>query len=177
MVLKVRMPRVDANIEEGTIGRWLVACGQPVRAGRPLVEIITDKAAFELEAEQDGVLRAQVAPTKSVVPVGYVIALVGADADEPLPDVADENEVLLVAYRRSLVGGLAQPEGASGDAAAIENAPAPSVPKATQATPAARRLADETGVSLDDLASRVRGVIRRSDVEDELRRRKGESGQ
>ncbi|MCK4373999.1 MAG: 2-oxo acid dehydrogenase subunit E2, partial [Candidatus Brocadiae bacterium] len=115
MVFKVRMPRIDANIEEGSIGRWLADCGDPIRAGRPLVEIITDKASFELEAEQGGILRAQVAAEKRVVPVGYVIALIGQDAAEPLPQVEEENEAVLAAYRRKLTAGL-EPVAAGTDA-------------------------------------------------------------
>lgn len=166
MVFKVRMPRIDANIEEGSIGRWLADCGDPIRAGRPLVEIITDKASFELEAEQGGILRAQVAAEKSVVPVGYVIALIGQDAAEPLPQVEEENEAVLAAYRRKLTAGL-EPVAAGTDAG-----PAPEpLSGAVRATPAARRLAARAGLSLEAVANRVQGVVRRGDVEGELKRR------
>lgn len=161
MVFSVKMPRVDANIEEGTIGRWLVACGGPVEAGQSLVEIITDKATFELEAEHSGVLRLQVAAEKSVVPVGYVLALIGQNADEPLPDVDAENESLMAAYREALITG----ERPAVQAPASTPEPGPTGGQGIRATPAARRLAAQHGISLDELARHGPGLIRRHDVE------------
>jgi pyruvate dehydrogenase E2 component (dihydrolipoamide acetyltransferase) len=176
MAFSVRMPRIDANVEEGTIGRWLVGCGDRVRAGQPLVEIITDKASFELEAEREGVLRLQVAGEKSVVPVGYVIAVIGTSMDEPLPDVAAENQGILDAYTDSLLRGpgalRAEPQG--GAARAEPAAAAPAGPQGVAATPAARRLAAQAGASLEAIAARVGGIVRRRDVEEELQRRQGE---
>jgi pyruvate dehydrogenase E2 component (dihydrolipoamide acetyltransferase) len=166
MAEKVRMPRVDANVDEGTVGKWLVRPGQVISPGHPLCEIITDKAAFELEARCDGVFREAVVSERSVVPVGYVIALVGADDSEEMPDVADENAAIMRAYQESLLSGerppvdpgAGTPEAASGG---------------VRATPAARMLASREGVSLDALASRVRGVIQKADVEQAVQRRRG----
>jgi len=178
MAFSVRMPRIDANVEEGTIGRWLVGCAERVRAGQPLVEIITDKASFELEAEREGVLRLQVAGEKSVVPVGYVIAVIGTSMDEPLPDVAAENRGILDAYTDSLLRGpgalRAEPQGGAARAAPEPAAAAPAGPQGVAATPAARRLAAQAGASLETIAARVGGIVRRRDVEEELQRRQGE---
>jgi pyruvate dehydrogenase E2 component (dihydrolipoyllysine-residue acetyltransferase) len=167
MIHKVTMPRVDANVEEGTLGDWLVPIGQAVVAGDPLVEVITDKASFELEAEQDGVLRSQEAPAGSVLPVGFILALLG-DADEALPDdIEAENEAIMDAYRAALLGFT--PE---------EPTPAPPPPTsrprssgAVRATPAARRIAAREGIDLGPLAAAADGVLRREDVEAEIQRR------
>ena len=171
MVFRVRMPRIDPNVEEGTIGRWLTDRGSEVRAGEPLVEIITDKATFELEAERAGVVRAHVAAEKSVVPVGYVIALISDGPDEPLPDVADENAAVLKAYRESLLAG------GTGPSVEPPQGPAPQADSgAPRATPAARRLAAREGIPLASIDGGRRAVLRREDVEQELRRRGRESG-
>jgi pyruvate dehydrogenase E2 component (dihydrolipoyllysine-residue acetyltransferase) len=165
MIHKVTMPRVDANVEEGTLGDWLVPIGQAVVAGDPLVEVITDKASFELEAEQDGVLRSQEAPAGSVLPVGFILALLG-DADEVLPDIEAENEAIMDAYRAALLGFA--PEEAT---------PAPPPTSrlrssgAVRATPAARRIAAREGIDLGPLAAAADGVLRREDVEAEIQRR------
>jgi len=166
MIHKVTMPRVDANVEEGTLGDWLVPLGQAVAPGDPLVEVITDKASFELEAEQAGVLRSQVAPAGSVVPVGYILALLG-DVDEPLPDVDPENDAIMDAYRQALLGFA--PEDAVPAAP-----PAPRSKKsagAVRATPVARRMAAREGIDLETLAVQADGVLRREDVEAEILRR------
>jgi pyruvate dehydrogenase E2 component (dihydrolipoamide acetyltransferase) len=52
----VRMPRLSDSMEEGTIVRWLKSDGDAISAGEPIVEIETDKATIEYDAEADGVL-------------------------------------------------------------------------------------------------------------------------
>ena len=168
MVRRLLMPRIDPNVDEGTIAGWLVQPGQAVHAGQPVVEIITDKAAFELEVEAAGILRRHCASPRSVVPVGYVLALLSDDADEPVPEVTEENRAVLAAYREALLGapgpgpGPVQDDGAGHDPR-----------QGLRATPAARRLAAREGIGLEALAERRRGVIRRRDVQDEIRRRNG----
>ena len=172
MVFKVRMPKIDANVLEGTIGRWLKQEGEPLRAREPLVEIITDKATFDLESEHDGLLRSRVAPEKSTVPVGYVLALLSEGEGEPLPDVAAENEHTMQRYRASLLFGAAEPEGAAGNSGNAADAGHPR----PEATPAARRLARRERVRLEDVARTAQGVIREDDVRDFLRRRHDAQG-
>ncbi len=166
MIHKVTMPRVDANVEEGTLGDWLVPLGQVVAPGDPLVEVITDKANFELEAEQAGVLRSQTAPAGSVVPVGYVLALLG-DADEPLPDVEAENEAIMDAYRQALLGFAPEDEAPTPP----PPTPAPKPAGTVRATPVARRMAGREGIALETLTAQAGGVLRREDVEAEIKRR------
>ncbi len=168
MVHKVRMPRIDPNVEEGAIGKWLAQIGSPVSVGQPLVEIITDKATFELEAEEAAILRAQVASEKSVVPVGCVIALMSDHADEALPDVTEENNALRQADREALLPGTAPPSPALPPEPAGRTDGGPGV----KATPAARRLAATAGLSLTEVTPSGH-VVRREDVEAELDRRQG----
>jgi pyruvate/2-oxoglutarate dehydrogenase complex dihydrolipoamide acyltransferase (E2) component len=98
MMRTVKVPTLDTNIEEVTLTGWLKREGDRVRKGDPLVEMTTEKAAFELEAPAAGVLRKILAREKSVVPVGYVVALIGG-ADEELPDVSSLNRDLLARGR------------------------------------------------------------------------------
>jgi pyruvate dehydrogenase E2 component (dihydrolipoamide acetyltransferase) len=170
MVVKVRMPKIDANVEEGTIGGWLCNTGDKVKPGQSLVEIITDKVTFELQCEQEGILRAQVAPEKSVVPVGYVIALLSDDANEPLPDVSGENRQIV---RQHLDKMLAPDrDEAAGQRQTSENRAAARV----RATPAARRLARRENVRLEDIEASDGGAVQESDVIRYLRDRKGAEG-
>ena len=50
------MPKLSDTMEEGTILQWLVADGEAVAKGQPLVEIETDKANMTVEAPEDGTL-------------------------------------------------------------------------------------------------------------------------
>jgi pyruvate dehydrogenase E2 component (dihydrolipoamide acetyltransferase) len=167
MAVKVRMPRVDANVDEGTVGKWLVEPGEAVTAGDPLCEIITDKASFELEADCGGIFGRAVVPEKSVVPVGYIIALLGDGEDDLLPDVDDENAAVMRAYQESLLSGSRPPE--VGESGPEEGVPADGV----RATPAARRLARQEGVPIEGLGRRLQRVVQKADVEREIHRLRG----
>jgi pyruvate/2-oxoglutarate dehydrogenase complex dihydrolipoamide acyltransferase (E2) component len=152
MSAKIKIPKVSANIDEVTVTRWLKKTGEPVRKGEPIAELTTDKAAFDLEAPANGILRAILAPPKSVLPIGYVIGLIGAP-DETLPDVAAANRKRLTAHRAQ----AAPPDGAPRAAARKE--PAPATGPGVRATPAARRLARQKGADLEKVARRHAGPV------------------
>ncbi len=165
MVHKVRMPRVDANVDEGTVGTWFVEEGEQVEEGQRIAEIITDKATFEIESEIDGYFRRKIAPEKSVLPVGYILALFSESPDESLPDVADENSQIMAEYRDDMVFGGGDRSESSAESDAPQEQEDGSGPDGKiKATPAARRLARERGIELESLASVTEGVIRADDV-------------
>ena len=87
---RVVVPQLFENMEEATLGQWLVSEGQAVIKAQPLCELITEKVTLELPAESAGVVRQLVAPAKAIVPTGFIIALIG-DESEAVPDVSAEN--------------------------------------------------------------------------------------
>ncbi len=139
----LRIEKWAENIEEITLNQWLKAEGDYLEVGDSLCEIITDKATFEYEMEFAGTLLKIYAPEKSVVPVGYVIAFVGEPGESPPVGVEEENRRLLAAQRAA-----ASPE--------VDLDIRVSMPvregKRVRATPAARRVAREQGVRLEDVA-------------------------
>ena len=171
MVFKVRVPRVDANVTEAAVGQWLVECGERVAVGQPLVELITDKAAFELPSEHDGVIGRRIASEKDVLPVGYVIALIADAPDEPLPDVSDENDAVMAAYQEVLIyGGAPVPEAEPAPVSSPAAQAAPE-PGRLRVPPRVRRLAAQHGIDLAGLAERTGGRVGMADVEREIARR------
>ncbi len=145
----LRMPKADENMGEGTVARWLVSAGDEVAVDQDVVECIADKGEFMVYAEEAGTLRETYAAEQSVVPVGYILATVGPP-DESLPDVASENAAIVARAREKLT---TRP--------GLGSRPSERV----RATPAARRLAKEKGVSLADVASRIGGrIVREEDV-------------
>src|SRR5207248_2955611 len=56
LMVAVTLPQLSLSMEEGKVLRWLVADGDRVRAGQPVVEIETDKATVEVEAPAEGVI-------------------------------------------------------------------------------------------------------------------------
>ena len=145
---RVVVPQLFENMEEATIGHWLVKEGQTVHKEQPLCELITEKVTLELPAEAEGIVRQLVAPDKAIVPTGFVIALIG-DESESLPDVAGVNAQLKSAETVA-PHPLAAP--------AREDIQAPPTAATSggrlRATPAARRAAKVAGVNLEDVAAK-----------------------
>ena len=57
MISEVVMPQMGADMEEGTIIKWLKSEGDTVERGEIIAEIETDKANVEIEAFDGGVFR------------------------------------------------------------------------------------------------------------------------
>jgi pyruvate dehydrogenase E2 component (dihydrolipoamide acetyltransferase) len=74
MATSVVMPALEMAQETGKLVSWLKKEGEQVRKGDMLLEIETDKAVVEVEAQADGVLSGVTAKVGDVVPVGHTIA-------------------------------------------------------------------------------------------------------
>lgn len=82
MVTKVVMPRLSLTMKEGTVGKWYKKEGDSVEKGEPIVEVVSEKATYDLEAPVSGVLR-RILKTEGVdAPVDAVLALVAAPDEE-----------------------------------------------------------------------------------------------
>ncbi len=160
------------NLDEATVSRWVVSEGDQVEAGDVLCEIITDKATFEYEAERGGVVKAIYCPPRSTVPVGYVIAFVGAPDEEPPQDIEGRNARIMDEHRRAaeeeldLELDLPGRGGRGGRGRRGADAS-----RRVRGTPAARRVAQEFDVSLREVAEAmdVSGVVTEDDVRAYLR--------
>ncbi len=150
------------NLEEVTLSEWLKAEGDPVQAGESLCVIITEKVTFEYEAPTSGYLCKQYAPEGSTLPVGYVIAWIGEPEEIPPRHILEENAGLMLEYRERLKVDFNEgaEEGRECDAAE----PTPST-GAIAASPAARRLARERGISLAEVLRFRGGSARLSEAD------------
>ncbi len=153
---RVVVPQLFENMEEATIGQWLVSEGQSVQKEQPLCELITEKVTLELPAQAEGVVRQLVAPGKAIVPTGFVIALIG-DENAEVPDVSAENaklkpdETLAPHPMSAPARADITSEGATPATSKTQNAPSGG---RLRATPAARRAAKVAGVALEDVAEK-----------------------
>ncbi|QBE49079.1 pyruvate dehydrogenase complex dihydrolipoamide acetyltransferase [Leucobacter triazinivorans] len=85
----VRMPELVTGSAEAAIAAWLVAVGDEISAGQPIVEIETEKATVEYEAEASGVLAGTLLEAGTSVEVGTPIAVLatgGQSAEEALAE-------------------------------------------------------------------------------------------
>src|SRR6186997_3308161 len=74
MATSVVMPALEMAQETGKLVSWLKKEGEQVKKGEMLLEVETDKAVVEIEAQTDGILGGVSAKTGDVVPVGQTIA-------------------------------------------------------------------------------------------------------
>ncbi len=152
-----KMPMLGNTMEEGTIVQWFKKVGDPVKKGEPLLEVMSDKANFEVEAEADGIVRAVLADADATVAVHTPICIIGT-ADEPIDD-------LLSGDGASAPQQTTTPVTASAPTAEQASAP---VVSSVAASPRAKKLAAEKGVDLATLAaggSGPGGRILAADVE------------
>ncbi|HEX9997774.1 MAG TPA: biotin/lipoyl-containing protein [Abditibacterium sp.] len=161
---RVALPQLFENMEEATIGAWLVSEGSKVEIGTPLCELITEKTTLELPAECAGTLRKIVAPAKAIIPAGYILALIG-DENEEIPDVSAENAAISAQKAPSAEIEAPSLSVPSLSVPPISTTPTENSGARIRATPAARRAAKDLGISIEDVAAKFPGkVIGEDDV-------------
>ncbi|MEX2231716.1 MAG: 2-oxoglutarate dehydrogenase complex dihydrolipoyllysine-residue succinyltransferase [Cyclobacteriaceae bacterium] len=93
MGIQVKVPSVGESISEVTIANWLKKDGDAVKVDEVLAELESDKATFELTAQNDGVLKI-VRQAGDTVPIGEVICEIEpngqAGASKPAPAAKEE---------------------------------------------------------------------------------------
>ena len=82
MSLEIKVPSVGESVNEVTIAQWLKKEGEYVEMDEVLCELESDKATFELNAEDSGVLHIK-AQEGETFDVGAVIAEIDVDAEAP----------------------------------------------------------------------------------------------
>ncbi len=155
MSVTVTMPSAMAGAAEAAVQRWLVAVGDEVTAGQPLVEIETEKAVFEVEAEAAGTIAQILAAEGTQISVGAPIAVIA----EPGEDAASIAAPTPPAGADELAGQSA-PEGSAPASVGPDRAASATSEGASSsaeqdghsarifATPIVRKLARERGLDL-----------------------------
>src|SRR5437763_15181649 len=83
MATSVVMPALEMAQETGKIVSWVKKEGDTVSKGEILLEVETDKAVVEIEAQDEGVLAGVKSHEGDVVPVGQTIAWLVAPGEKP----------------------------------------------------------------------------------------------
>ena len=148
----IKVPPLGESIVEATVSRWLKKDGDAIAVGDTLVELETDKITVEVPALEAGVLVARLKAEGDVVKVGEELGTTAAGGT-------------------ATAAPTAAPSAAPVAAPAAAPAAAPVVATAASAggnvpvSPAAARLATETGVDLASVTgSGLRGAIGKADV-------------
>lgn len=136
-------------MKEGTVVQWFKNEGDSVQKGEPLVEVLSEKVTYDVEAPESGILRKILSVEGSSVPVDQAIGVIAA-ADEPIAEIS-----------------ITEPKQAHIAEEPPTTLPESEVAERVPASPAAKRLAREMGVDLSQVAGTgPEGRI----VEDDVRR-------
>lgn len=161
MAFEVLMPKLSSTMTDGTITTWLKEEGDAVAVGEAIFEVMTDKIAIEVEAYEEGVLLKKYIGDGESAPVNSVIGYIGESGEEvPAEMPAAEEKTADSADAEPELPLQSIPAEASAHPVS-ETAD----PEKIRATPSARRIAREKGVSLSDVkGSGPNGRIHALDV-------------
>ncbi|MFZ1753580.1 MAG: 2-oxo acid dehydrogenase subunit E2 [Caldilineaceae bacterium] len=151
MTTEIKLPDVGVGIEDVTIVRWLAKEGESVTEGATLVEIATDKVDTEVAAPVSGTLLKRNFSDGEVVDVAAVLGVIGGEGEEVSETAAP---------------APAEESAQAAPAPAEAKAPTPeTTDESVKATPVARRVAQEEGISLDAISGTGSGgQITKDDV-------------
>ena len=156
----ITLPQLGETVTEGTITRWFKKVGDTVAADEPLFEVSTDKVDTEVPSPVAGTLTEIRVNEGDTVPVGTVIAVVGAAnaAAAPAPVVQPVPAPAAQPAPAARPAPVAQPATAARPAPVAQPAPAPAArPAAAVAT--ATRTATAPNVSNKLLSPVVRRLV------------------
>lgn len=156
-MIEIKVPELAESITEGTISNWLIKVGDKVNKGESVVELETDKVNVEVNTEYAGVLTQLLKQPGDTVEVGDVIAILEENVDASTP-AAEPVSQQVPASSASVV----QQETDPANGQSLHRFPGTGQPVAS---PAARKLAREMGIDLNEIRSTdPLGRIRPHDV-------------
>jgi len=173
-VVVVTMPRLSDTMEEGTVASWLKKVGDAVEEGDILAEIETDKATMEFESFNEGTLlyiglqegeSANVDDLLAIIgPAGTDVSAVATNFSAGAPPAAEP------AQEATKPTNPVVKESPKADAAPVATpvavAPVSNTTGRLHISPLARKMADDKGIPLNQLAgSGENGRIIKRDVE------------
>ncbi|GAC1344373.1 MAG: alpha/beta fold hydrolase [Ktedonobacteraceae bacterium] len=168
MATILSMPKWGLAMKTGLVVEWLKRPGDSIQQGEPIVQIESEKATNEVEAPATGIMRWLEVPEGQDAPVGAALAVIVAPgeelSDEQVAALIREDDEIKRQKAEMLTRQRATAKAPTSGARTSVRAPAGTGGR-VNASPAARRLAQELGI---DLATSVGtgpgGMIGREDV-------------
>jgi pyruvate dehydrogenase E2 component (dihydrolipoamide acetyltransferase) len=106
MAVDLIMPKLGLTMEEGTVVCWLVAEGDQVEKGQPVLEVETDKVVVEVEATASGVMGPLLVGEGKTVPIITLLARIYAPG-EKVEEEAPAPQITPLARRMAEKKGVA----------------------------------------------------------------------
>jgi pyruvate dehydrogenase E2 component (dihydrolipoamide acetyltransferase) len=160
----IKLPKMSDTMEEGVIVSWLVKVGDQVKSGDIIAEVETDKATMELENFEKGTILHLAAKEGDAIPVDSVIAIVGNPGEDFSSLLSGENVVAAKPAEVEPTPEKAEPVAQAVVLPTVE--PTPSEDQRLKASPLAKKIAEEKGISLSGIqGTGDGGRIVRKDIE------------
>jgi pyruvate dehydrogenase E2 component (dihydrolipoamide acetyltransferase) len=161
MAIDFRLPSLGADMETATLTQWLKQPGEQIRRGEAVAVVETAKGLIDIESFDDGILESVVVQPGTKVPVGAILARLSGEA-------SSVHGPAVLAVASPSAAGAASPRPAI--PAPMAPPPADLLPVhaagRVRISPAARRRAQELGLTLETLAERAgSGIVHIEDVE------------
>lgn len=159
MATKILMPRLSLTMKTGSVIQWHKKEGEKVEKGEPVVEVLSEKVTYDVEAPASGILRKISAEEGADLPVGTVLAFIAAPNEE-LPEREVEAEF---------------PAAKLPEETVTKTAEKPTLrTERVSASPAAKRLAKEHNIDLAQVpGTGPEGRIAEGDVKHFIEETKG----
>ncbi|MEJ5268619.1 MAG: 2-oxoglutarate dehydrogenase complex dihydrolipoyllysine-residue succinyltransferase [Hydrogenophilus thermoluteolus] len=150
MLIEVKVPQLSESVSEASLVTWHKKEGEAVKRDENLVDIETDKVVLETPAPADGVLVRIIKKDGEAVTSGEVIAEIDTEAQAAATTNAASAE--------PAAAPAAAPAPSAPAAEPAAAAPAAAAPAAAGvASPAARKILEEKGLSATDVTGTGRG--------------------
>ena len=169
MPIQILMPALSPTMTEGNLAKWHKKPGDAVKSGDVIAEIETDKATMEVEAVDEGILGRILVPegTQAVKVNDPIAVLLAEGEDAGALDAAPSPPAASAAAPSTAAGPATRPPEV--EAPAVAPAGANGAGGRIFASPLARRMAEQAGLSLAGLqGSGPHGRIVKADIEKAL---------
>lgn len=143
----IRMPKMSDTMTEGVIVSWLKQVGDDIKPGDILAEVETDKATMELENYVKGTLLHIGIAEGGTVPVDAIIAIVGAKGEDILALLTSTESKQNTKINQTET--VIEPTANSQEPSA--NIQQPEADSRVKASPLAKKIAEDKGISLAQL--------------------------
>ncbi len=134
MAFEIKVPDLGESVVEATIARWLKQEGEAVKVGEPVVVLETEKVDLEVGAEKDGVLSKIARQAGEDVKIGDTLGMIEEGAAAVVPAAVGKS--------------ASAPQPAAQSPAAGSSGVSVASQSTTDATPVARRMAQQEKVDL-----------------------------
>ncbi|KAJ3893915.1 pyruvate dehydrogenase X component [Lentinula edodes] len=172
-VTNMQMPAMSPTMTEGGIASWKKEEGESFVAGDVLLEIETDKATIDVEAQDDGILGKILVPdgTKNVK-IGKIIALLAEEGDDisnlqpPKEDASDAPKQEASSSSSTSISSSSPPKSFPESSAPQKSQPSEHISHSGPIFPSVYRLLAENNIrdASQIAGTGVRGMVTKGDV-------------